>query len=93
MSIHVYDAGVEIGSTPASTEHTDTLLMVLASRLHVLYMYSTCQKRRLQIGRDSSRLLREDKIANPPRLYYREVRKQCKYLCAYVRPLYIVRIL
>ena len=30
-------------------------------------------KKRLQIGRDSSRLLREDKIANPSRLYYCKV--------------------
>ena len=30
-------------------------------------------KKRLRIGRDSSRLLRVDKIANPSRLYYREV--------------------
>ena len=49
-------------------------------------------KKRLRIGRDSLRLLREDKIANSSRLYYREVCEQCKYLCAYVRPTYIVRI-
>ena len=44
-------------------------------------------KKRLRIGRDSSRQLREDKIANPSRLYYHQVREQCKYLRAYVRPL------
>ena len=37
-------------------------------------------KKRLRIGRDSSRLLREDKIANPLQLYYREVREQCKFI-------------
>ena len=55
-------------------------------------IYTVLVKKRLRIGRDSSQLLREDKIANPSRLYYREVREQCKYLCTYVRPPYIVRI-